>query len=114
MMLTNTCPGVRLCATSAPTAFALTESMNVLMTGQRDVRLEQRHAHFAQRLADVVFGDTAAPPQVVNGAGEPGCQVLEHGSFGSDQVKPGREYTDTSLMAPAVTDFPAGRRTPVC
>ena len=29
----NACPGVRLASTSAPSAFALTDSMNVLTTG---------------------------------------------------------------------------------
>ena len=48
---------------------------------QRHVRLEQRHAHFAQRFGDVVFGDAAAAAQAVDRAGEPGCQIFEHGDM---------------------------------
>ena len=44
---------------------------------QRNVGLEQRHAHFAQGLADVFFGDAAAAAQRVDGAGKPRREVLE-------------------------------------
>ena len=47
---------------------------------QRDIRLEQRHAHFAQRLGDVLFGDTAAAAQGLNGAGQALGQLVEHGA----------------------------------
>ena len=49
---------------------------------QRDVGLEQRHAHFAQGFADVFFGDAAAAAQGVDGAGQPRRQVFEkcHGA----------------------------------
>ena len=46
---------------------------------QRHVRLEQRHAHFAQALADVFFGDAAAAAQCVDRAGQPRGEVFEKG-----------------------------------
>ena len=55
---------------------------------QRDVGLEQRHAHFAQGLADVFFGDAAAAAQRVDGAGKPRRQVLEKCHRGADYRSP--------------------------
>ena len=49
--------------------------------GQRHVGLEQRHAHFAQALGDVVFGETAAAAQRVDGLGKPFGQFGEHGAI---------------------------------
>ena len=56
-------PGVRLVATSAPSALRLDAVDEALHHRQRDVGLEQRHAHLAQRLGDVLFGDAAAAAQ---------------------------------------------------
>ena len=45
---------------------------------QCDVRLEQRHAHFAQRLGDVLFGHATAAAQRLHGALEALGQLVEH------------------------------------
>ena len=55
---------------------------------QRDVGLEQRHAHLAQGLADVFFGDAAAAAQRVDRAGQPRGQVLEKCHRGADYRSP--------------------------
>jgi hypothetical protein len=44
---------------------------------QRDVRLQQGHAHFAQRVGDVFLGDAAAAAQRIHGARQPRREVLE-------------------------------------
>ena len=43
-----------------------------------DVGFEQRHADFAQRLADVLFGQLALPAQVLEGALQLFCKILKH------------------------------------
>ena len=75
-------PGVRLAVTSAPSAFCFTALDEGLDHRQRDVGLEQRHAHLAQGLGDVVFGDAAAAAQGVDRARQAGGQVFEkcHGA----------------------------------
>ena len=45
---------------------------------QRNVGLEQRDAHFAGRLADVLLGQAAAATQALDGAGKALGQGLEH------------------------------------
>jgi hypothetical protein len=80
MILMKACPGVRLLATSAPSGAASRPLDEVLHHRQRDVRLEQRHAHLPQRVADVVLGDAAAPLEGVAGTRQAVSQVLEHGA----------------------------------
>ena len=46
---------------------------------QRDIGLEQRHAHFAQALTDVFLGDAAAAAQGIDGARQPRSEVFEKG-----------------------------------
>ena len=46
---------------------------------ERDVGLEQRAAHLAQRGVDVGLGQRAAPRQAVENAAEPFGQTVEHG-----------------------------------
>jgi hypothetical protein len=50
----------------------------ILDHGQRHVGLEQGHAHLSQRVADVVFRDTATPLQGIAGARQAVGQILEH------------------------------------
>src|SRR5699024_9130994 len=45
---------------------------------QRDVGLEQRDAHFAQRFANVLLGQPAAAAQAFDGAGQALGQGFEH------------------------------------
>ena len=45
---------------------------------QRDIRLDEGHAHLAQGLGDVVLADTALAAQVLDGLGEFLTQVFEH------------------------------------
>ncbi len=78
MMLTNTCPGVRLEATSVPSACTFTWSMNCLMTGKRHIRLQQRHPDLPQHFGHIVLGNAATPTQGVHGAAEPRCQAVKH------------------------------------
>jgi hypothetical protein len=46
---------------------------------ERDVGLEQRDAHFAQRLLDVRFGQPRFAADLLDDLGEPRGQVVEHG-----------------------------------
>ena len=46
---------------------------------QRDVRLEQRHAHFAQRLLDVRFGHARFAADGLDDLREARGQGIEHG-----------------------------------
>jgi len=48
---------------------------------QGDVRLEQRHADFAQGILDILFGQTAAAADVAQGARESFSQILKHDAF---------------------------------
>ena len=48
--------------------------------GQRDVGVEQREAHFAQRFLDVVVGEPGLAAQFLDDARQPLREVLEHGS----------------------------------
>ena len=53
---------------------------------QRDIGLEQRHAHVAQGLGHVIFGHTTKPAQALHGAGEALGEFIEHGA----RVRSGR------------------------
>ena len=46
---------------------------------QRDVGLEQRHAHFAQRFLHVGFGQARLAAQRLDDAGKPVGEIVEHG-----------------------------------
>ena len=48
---------------------------------QGDVRLEQRHANFAQGLFDVLFGQTTTAADIAQGARESFSQILKHDAF---------------------------------
>jgi len=48
---------------------------------QGDVRLEQRHAHFAQGILDVLFGQPATATDIAQGARESFSQILKHDAF---------------------------------
>ena len=71
-------PGVRLVATSAPSARSLTPIDEALDDRQGDVGLEQRDAHFAQRLGDILFGHAAAAAHELHRAAEALGQFVEH------------------------------------
>ncbi|MDR6179696.1 hypothetical protein QE393_002956 [Pseudomonas sp. SORGH_AS 211] len=45
---------------------------------QGDVRLEQRHAHLAQGVLDVVFGELGLAGNVAQALGQAVCEILEH------------------------------------
>ncbi len=47
---------------------------------QRDVGFQQRHAHFAQRLGDVFFGQAAAAAQGIIGLREAFSELGKHGA----------------------------------
>ena len=47
--------------------------------GQRHVGLEQRHAHLAQRIADVFLGQPAAATQALDDGRQTGGKLVEHG-----------------------------------
>ena len=66
MMRINAWPGVRLLWISRPTARALTRIDERLDDRQCDIGFEQRHAHLAQRIGDVLFGQTAAAAQALD------------------------------------------------
>ena len=46
--------------------------------GQRDIRLDERHAHLAQGLGDVVVADAPLAAQVLHGPGKFLTQGVEH------------------------------------
>src|SRR3546814_10727099 len=45
---------------------------------KRDIGLQQRHAHFAHRLADIGFRERTTPTQAVEHAAKPVAQALKH------------------------------------
>jgi len=49
---------------------------------QRDVGLEQRDAHFAQRILHVDLGEARLAADRLDDPGEPRGQVVEHGNSG--------------------------------
>ncbi len=46
---------------------------------ERHIRFQQGDPHFPQRLTDILLGNAAATPQVIEGARQSGSQVIEHG-----------------------------------
>ena len=69
-ILTTCWPGVTERSTCWPTAFSVTAIDEAADHRQRDVGLEQRDAHLAHRLADVLLLQRAAPAQLVEDAAE--------------------------------------------
>ena len=53
--------------------------MKSLHHRQRDVGVEEREAHLAQRLLDVVFGEARVAADRLDDLGEPACQGVQHG-----------------------------------
>ena len=76
--LMNACPGVRLLVTSTPIARLFIGLGEGLHHRQRHVRIEQREAHLADGIGDVVLAQVAAARESVEGAGEARCQTVEH------------------------------------
>ena len=66
-------------STFAPSARSFTRSRKSRTTDEIDVGLEQRHAHVAQRLGDVVLGELAHTRQTLARGGESLGERLEHG-----------------------------------
>ena len=64
--------------TSTPTAWLFTFSVKAAHHVERDVGLEQRAPHLAQRGVDVGFGQRAAPREPVENAAKPIGQAFEH------------------------------------
>jgi hypothetical protein len=75
----SACPGERLPITSWPSAFLLTAAMKSFTDRQGDVGLEQRDAHFAQRVLDVRSVRRASPRICLTIFARPCGQVVEHG-----------------------------------
>ena len=75
---TSAWPGVSEPTTSAPTRLVAHGGDEVLDDRQRDVGLEQREAHFAQRVLDVGVGQPRFAAQLLHDAAEPLGQVVEH------------------------------------
>lgn len=48
---------------------------------QGDIRLEQRHADFAQGFLDIVFGQATTATDIAQGARESFSQILKHDGF---------------------------------
>ncbi len=48
--------------------------------GKRYIRFQEGNPHFTQGRADILFRDAPAPPEAVQGAREPGRQIVEHGT----------------------------------
>jgi hypothetical protein len=63
----NCCSGVRLCKTSCPIDFALTESRKVLTTFTWTSASRSATADLAKGIIDVLFGDLALTPQPLEG-----------------------------------------------
>ena len=90
----NAWPGVRLEATSAPSALAFTASMKLLMTGSATSASSSATRTSRSVSADVLLGNPAAPAQGIDGAGEARGQGVEHGARGR---RPGVAVDDVPL-----------------
>ena len=75
-ILTTSWPGVTDLITSTPTAFALHLVGEGAHHVERDVGLQQRAPHLAQRRVDVGLGQRAAPRQAVEDAAKPFRQTV--------------------------------------
>jgi hypothetical protein len=56
---------------------------------QRDVGLEQRHAHLAQGVLDIVRAQPALAAKVPDGAGQAFAETVKHGLAGVTMAGPG-------------------------
>ena len=74
----NACPGVSDPATSSPTAFSLTLGDELLDDRERHVGLEQRKSHLAQGVLDVGIGEPRLATELLDDAGEPLREIVEH------------------------------------
>ena len=77
-IFTTSWPGVTDLITSTPTAWLFTCSVKAVHHVERDVGLEQRAPHLAQRGVDVGLGQRAAPRETVENAAKPIGQAIEH------------------------------------
>ena len=75
---TSACPGVSEPTTSAPIALSRKVGDERLDDRQRDVGLEQRQAHFAQRVLDVGVGEARFAAQRLDDARQAFGQGFEH------------------------------------
>src|SRR5687767_11687431 len=64
-----------------PERFVANSRDEIAHHGERDVGLEQRHAHFAQRVSDVVLGDARFAAQRLENTRKPRRQVIEHWGY---------------------------------
>ena len=90
------------------------EGDEVLDDGQGDVGLEQRHADFAHRLGDVLFGQGAAPGDPVEDACQPLVQSLEHSQPRQPEghLLPTGETVSIAKWPPATITSAEGSRHP--
>ena len=78
-----------------PEVETVRRGLEPVMAGARVVRLEQRRAHIAQRLADVGFRDASLPRELAERVPKSLCQPVEHGGIvrgavgSSEPVVPG-------------------------
>ena len=104
-------PGVSEAATSAPIAFCRTRVDELPDHRQRDVGLEQRQPHFAQRVLDVVVGEARLAAQFLDDAGKPLGEIVEHGDSGAGcRSRAGTLRTHASGTLHSTDDFTALRR----
>ena len=61
---------------------------------ERDVGLEQRRAHLAQRRVDIGLGERTAPAKLVEYVAQPFAQTFEH-----EQLRPKRYRADARTLA---------------
>ena len=77
-MLRKAWPGLRLFITSWPRARSLHLVDEILDHRQRDIGLQQRHAHFAQRLLDVLLAQARLAGNPAQGLGKSFTQGVKH------------------------------------
>ncbi len=58
--------------------------------GKRYIRFQEGNPHFAQGFANILFRDAPAPAEAIQGAREPGRQIVEHGTDYRQKWGPGR------------------------
>ncbi len=65
--------------TSWPSARCLTRLDKILDHRQRHIGLQQRHAHLAQRVLDIFFGESGFAGNTAQALGQAITQALKHG-----------------------------------
>ena len=88
-MPTSAWPGDSEPTTSAPSALLLDAGDEVAHDRQRDVGLEQRHAHLAQHVLHVVFGDAGLAAHRLDEAAEAVGEGGGHGGAPAAMAGPG-------------------------